>query len=142
MPYATPGQFPLYKAEIFGMQPGDFAALLETAINDQAALLALRVGSLYSSSDTGVVTLLGKAESALVEAELLRLRIIRLVGTVINGDQADLRPLEKQRAELLNLADRLIGQALAGVKVDSCGFAIGTEVSGSVHGFPAWGRSC
>lgn len=138
MTYATPGKFPLYKAEIFGMQPGDFASMLETVINDQAGLLAGRVGSLYASADEEQIKLLTSAEKMLVERELLRLRIIRLVGTVVGGDQVDLRPLEKQRAELLTQSDSLIVTILAGRSVDSGSFSTGVVVSGSGHNIPSF----
>jgi hypothetical protein len=137
MNLTRPEDFAFYTPEMFGRTETSFLGLILSVIEEQGQLLSIRLGA--AAYQTGG-TLATKVEKNLVEAELLRLRIIRLVGTVINGDQADLRPLESQRQTLLRESDSLIAKISSGVEADSSGFSSGALVTGTGHGFPERGR--
>ncbi len=138
MAKVTTADFPLYSFEMFGRTAGDFAAFLTGVITEQAKLLEGRVGAaVYADASSPLAERIKQAEKLLVERELLRHRIVRLVGQVVGGDQFNSTPLEKQRSELKLEADALITQIVAGATVDRGGFSSSVSESGSAHGFPA-----
>lgn len=109
----------------------DFDTWLQGIIDTQEALLKVRIGSLYDSTNPGITPQVQAAALAMVCADLTERRILRVSGNVTEDTAPVISSLMKILNEYKATATDSIGRLMAsGAAADTIGYAGGVVVSG------------
>jgi hypothetical protein len=117
----------------------DFDAWLQGVINTQEALLKIRIGSLYDSSDTSIIPQVQAASLAMTCEDLVERRILRLSGNVSEDTTAQINALMKVRESYRQSASSAIERLnSAGSSSDTNGYTGEAIVSGGTSLLSGW----
>lgn len=127
-----------FSGESFG-RAENFESLLTEVIEEQAGLLKGRLGAAtYDSTTAEIVALVKRAEKALVAAELLQRRFVRISADVQAAAGIDAFKIRKTRDEYLNESERLIERLTSGVLAATADGYAGGVVESTHSGNLEW----